>query len=36
MCDDIIRVVKERRTDDVTLIRSVLMGAAQALGEGNL
>jgi hypothetical protein len=36
MCDDIIRVVKERRTDDVTLIRSVLMGEAQALGEGNL
>jgi hypothetical protein len=36
MHEDIIRVIKERRTDDAVLIKSVLMGTAQPLGEGTL
>lgn len=36
MHEDIIRVIKERRTDDVVLIKSVLTGTAQALGAGSL
>lgn len=36
MHEDILRVSKERRTDDIYLISSVLNGTARALGEGTL
>jgi hypothetical protein len=36
MPDDIIRVINERRTDDVTMIKAILDGEARVLGEGTL
>jgi hypothetical protein len=36
LADDVIRVIRERKVSDVALIKSVLIGTAQALGEGSL